>query len=266
MTVRKDDSGRRWVELEYVVPGTPEQVWDAVATGPGMAAWWTEATVDEFVGGTVTFHFGCMGSSSGPVTGWEPPQRFSYEEVGWSGDAPPVATEVTVTARSGDGCVVRIVHSLFTDRDDWDDELESFENGWPAFFAVLRLYLRHFAGLAAATGSAMVPFEGDPRAVWAGVCDSLNLTGAGAGDHRSAPEDAPSLSGELELVHQDRENRYVIITLDEPGVVMLGTHGSPDAGVVQVSVFGYGSDAAERVAAAQSAWAAWLPDRVQTLT
>lgn len=30
MPIRKDDSGRRWVEMEVLVPGTPEQVWDAI--------------------------------------------------------------------------------------------------------------------------------------------------------------------------------------------------------------------------------------------
>ena len=35
MPVRKDDSGRRWVEMEFLVPGTPAQVWHAIATGPG---------------------------------------------------------------------------------------------------------------------------------------------------------------------------------------------------------------------------------------
>lgn len=25
-----------------------------------------------------------------------------------------------------------MVHSLFTEKDDWDDELESFDGGWPA--------------------------------------------------------------------------------------------------------------------------------------
>ncbi len=37
MPVKKDDSGRRWVEMEFLVPGTPEQVWHAIATGPGMS-------------------------------------------------------------------------------------------------------------------------------------------------------------------------------------------------------------------------------------
>lgn len=266
MPVRKDDSGKRWIEMEFVVPGTPEQVWDAIATGPGMRAWFTEATVDEYVGGTVTFHFGSQGTSSGPVTGWEPPNRFAYEEVGWSGDAPPVATEVTVTSRTGDRCVVRMVHSLFTDRDDWDDELESFEGGWPLFFAVLRLYLGHFAGLPAATGLAMVPFEGDAAAVWAGVCDALDLTGAGVGDHRSAPGGAPPLSGEIELIHQDRDNRYVMLRTDSPGVAVIGTHLLPGAGVVNVSLYRYGADAADAAAADEYIWAEWLSNRVQALT
>jgi hypothetical protein len=34
MPVKKDNSGRRWVEMEFLVPGTPEQVWHAIATGP----------------------------------------------------------------------------------------------------------------------------------------------------------------------------------------------------------------------------------------
>ena len=38
MPVRSDDSGRRWVEMELLVPGTPEQVWEAIATGPGVYA------------------------------------------------------------------------------------------------------------------------------------------------------------------------------------------------------------------------------------
>ena len=55
MPVKKDDSGRRWVEMEFLVPGTPEQVWQAIATGPGMSAWFTPTIVDERVGGAITF-------------------------------------------------------------------------------------------------------------------------------------------------------------------------------------------------------------------
>ena len=32
MPLKKDDSGRRWVEMEFLVPGMPEQVWQAIVT------------------------------------------------------------------------------------------------------------------------------------------------------------------------------------------------------------------------------------------
>ena len=50
MPIKKDGSGKRWVEMEFLAPGTPEEVWQAMATGPGNAAWFTRATVDERVG------------------------------------------------------------------------------------------------------------------------------------------------------------------------------------------------------------------------
>jgi hypothetical protein len=39
MSVKKEASGRRSVELEIEVPGTPEEVWQAIATAPGISSW-----------------------------------------------------------------------------------------------------------------------------------------------------------------------------------------------------------------------------------
>ena len=39
MTVKKDASGHRSVQAEVEVPGTPEAVWRAIATGPDISAW-----------------------------------------------------------------------------------------------------------------------------------------------------------------------------------------------------------------------------------
>ncbi len=75
MSVRKDPSGRRWVEVEIEVPGTLEQVWEAIASGPGVSAWFvpTEVRAD----GTVVCHFGPGMDQIGKPTLWEPPRRFA---------------------------------------------------------------------------------------------------------------------------------------------------------------------------------------------
>jgi uncharacterized protein YndB with AHSA1/START domain len=264
MPLRKDDSGRRWVEMEFVVPGTPEQVWHAIATGPGMSAWFTPTKVDEHVGGAISFNFGEANCgedvSSGNVTAWEPPTRFAYEEYGWSGEAPPVATEVTVTSRSGDQCVVRMVHSLFTDKDDWDDELESFETGWPGFFEVLRVYLRHFPGARAATVHAMTSQPGGDAEVWSRLTSALNLAGANVGEYRQTPTNAPPLAGTVERVHQDGNSRELMLRLDEPGagVAVIGSCQVGDESRGMASVFLYGDDAADTAAREQTKWSDWL--------
>ncbi|MGV0743698.1 SRPBCC family protein [Mycolicibacterium sp. XJ870] len=270
MPLRKDDSGRRWVEMEFLVPGTPEQVWQAIATGPGMSAWFTPTTVDERVGGAITFDFGeenCGDpSSSGIVTGWEPPVRFSYEEPGWNGDAPPVATEVVVRSSSGDSCVVRLVHSLFTEKDDWDDELESFEGGWPGFFEVLRVYLRHYAGQPAAAVHATTGRPGPMPALWSRLTTALNLAGANIGDRVETSGNAPRLAGVVERFKLDAQTCELMIRLDEPchGVAVFGSYPVGDETRVVVTLYLYGAQAASTAAAEQPRWKAWLQDRLES--
>ncbi|CAH2400009.1 hypothetical protein [Mesorhizobium ventifaucium] len=46
MPIKKGETGKRWVEMEFITPGTPEQVWRAIATGPGNTAWFTKTTID----------------------------------------------------------------------------------------------------------------------------------------------------------------------------------------------------------------------------
>jgi hypothetical protein len=42
-----------------------------------------------------------------------------------------MATEWFVEALDGGTCIVRVVHSLFADTDDWNNQLTSTESGWP---------------------------------------------------------------------------------------------------------------------------------------
>ena len=47
MSVKKEASGRRSVQVETEVPGTPEEVWQAIATGPGISSWFVPTAFEE---------------------------------------------------------------------------------------------------------------------------------------------------------------------------------------------------------------------------
>ena len=148
MSVKVDKSGRRYIEVEVEVPGTPEEVWQAIATGGGVSSWFVPSEIDQREGGIVTSQFGPGMEGRAVITDWEPPRKFAAESHGLGEKAPAMATEWHVEARSGGVCVVRVVHSLFTESDEWDNQLESIESGWPIFFKILRMYFSNFRGQA----------------------------------------------------------------------------------------------------------------------
>jgi uncharacterized protein YndB with AHSA1/START domain len=262
MPVKKDASGKRWVEMEVLVPGSPEDVWRALATGPGYAAWFIKARIEERVGGDLAFDFGSGVKTTGQVTFWEPPRAFGYVERDWAEGAPPVATEITITARSGGQCVVRMVHSLFASSDDWDDQLEGFESGWPGFFEVLRIYLAHFAGQEAAlAGATVAGVQEEPLAVWMRLTEGLGLAGANAGERRTTPR-PQSLTGVVESIVQNTKTRYIMLRLEAPapGVALVGTHAMSAGVHVSASLYFYGAEAAKQAAASEPLWRSWFAE------
>src|SRR5689334_15754556 len=201
MSVKKEPSGRRSIQVETIVPGTPEEVWQAIATGPGVSSWFVPTESDGRVGGTVTSHFGPGMDSVAAITAWEPNHRFAAESDGLGPGAPPFATEWVVEAQSGGTCLVRVVHSLFASTDDWDGQLESIESGWPAFFRILRLYLTDFRGLPCSMFQLMgAARESDKQAAWVGFLASLGLAGLNQGQAWKTPSGAPPLSGSIDQV------------------------------------------------------------------
>lgn len=260
MAIKKDGTGKRWVEMELVLSGTPEQIWQAMATGPGYAAWFTEATIEERAGGSLQFHFGPAGSTTGEVTAWQPPNYFAYVEREWNGNAPPVATEITITARSGGKCLVRMVHSLFSSSDDWDDQIEGFQNGWPGFFEVLRLYLKYFAGRKATAFMALSSTTGDHLEMWKRLLERLDLAGANVGEQRVTPAEPEPLSGVVERVEQGEKIRMILMRLDRPnpGVAMISTYDTGGRVNVGVTLYFYGDDVKGVGAESERKWRAWV--------
>jgi len=261
MSVKTGESGCRSVEVAVEVPGTPEQVWQAIATGPGITCWFVPTEVEEREGGAITFHFGAGVDAPGTVTAWEPPSRFAYEERDWSPNAPPLATELFVEARSGGICVVRMVHSLFASSDEWDDQLEGFEAGWGPYFHVLRLYSTHFPGQRCSGLRLMGEAPGSEPEAWNALAPALGLTGAAKGERRSTPASGvPPLAGVVERTGEGKHVHELILRLDEPapGVAVIGAYTWGGKVHPVISLYLYGDRAEAVFASDEPLWQEWM--------
>ncbi len=260
MSVKKEASGRRSTQVEVEVPGTPEEVWQAIATARGISSWFVPATFEEQDGKpvAVTLEFGPGQESRSVVTAWDPPRTFAREGSGWVPGSPPIATEFSVEARSGGICVVRVVQSLFSSSDDWDGQLTGAEEGWPGIFRILRLYLAHFRGQHAAIMQFMAPVAGTAAEAWATLTSVLKLKGVDAGQRWRAGAGGPALAGVVEYAS---ETPYgVLLRLDEPGpgTAALGTIEFGDTVMATLTFYFYGDHADATVARETPVWEAWL--------
>lgn len=256
MSIQKDPSGRRSVTVEVEVPGTPEQVWAAIATGPGISAWFVPTTGSEGVGGKLTFSFGPGFDTNARITEWQPPHRFVAIGDAQGPGQPELAAEWIVEARAGGTCVVRVVNSYFTDRDDWDGQLEGMESGWPAFFEVLRLYLSEFRGRPAASVQAMAMSQAPLAELWPKLLRDLDLEGHALGTPWQSQQGPQQLAGR---VTRSRDG-MLVAQLQEPtaGAMCLSACEHGGAVVLGVNFYLYGGPAA---ANATEAWQAWLAAR-----
>src|SRR5438094_8032852 len=100
MSVKKESSGRRSVQVEVEVPGTPEEVWQAIATGPGISSWFVPTEFEEKDGKPVAvkMDFGPGMESRAAVTVWDPPRMVCAQGEGW-GRTPPLGRQGTAGQR-----------------------------------------------------------------------------------------------------------------------------------------------------------------------
>ncbi|MFY9341672.1 MAG: SRPBCC domain-containing protein [Planctomycetota bacterium] len=263
MSIQRDPDGRRSVRVEVEVPGTPEQVWQAIATGPGISAWFVPTTVDGKNGGEMVCDFGGGMTSSAKITAWQPPVRFAATSPGWSPEMPPMATEWTVEAKRGGTCIVRVVHSLFASTNDWDGQLEGTEQGWPSFFRVLRRYLQHFAGQPGALAQAVAMTTGPAGQAWSTLAKALQRTEPRPGQQLSVAL-APGvvLAGRIERIDDVGHGHTMEVLLETPapGTLLVGAH---DCGgtMVSMSAYLYGPRAEPAAASAKPHLQTWLAAR-----
>jgi uncharacterized protein YndB with AHSA1/START domain len=260
MPVKKEESGRRSVTASAEVPGSPEQVWEAIASGPGITAWFVPTEVDGRAGGAVISNFGPGMESNGKITAWDPPRRFVAETEGELGEGGgPVATEWTVEAQAGGSCVVRVVHSWFASSDDWDGQFEGHAHGWVSFFRILRLYLAHFRGRRCVPMQVAASTDAPIADAWRSVIGGLGLASATLGQSVTTASGAPRLAGVVENVGPESFPE-LLVRAHEPCAGLISVFAMPMGGRTMVLARGYlyGDDAASVAPREQSAWKQWL--------
>lgn len=263
MSVKKEASGRRSVQVEVEVPGTPEEVWQAIATGPGISSWFVPAEFEVRDGKPVAvkMDFGPGMESHAAVTAWEPPLKWTAQADGWVPGMPPIANEWSVEARGGGICIVRIVTSLFASTDDWDSQLEGTESGWPGFFRTLRIYLTHFRGERSTVMKWMTSVAGTEAEAWEALTAALGLKGVSVGQRWTSPAGVPACSGVVEYYTESPNDALLRVDKPGPGVAALGTFSMGGPTMVALNFYLYGDQSAKTAARETPLWDAWFQER-----
>lgn len=263
MSVKQEANGRRSVQVEFEVVGTPEEVWAAIATGPGISSWFVPAEIEKRDGKPVAikYKFGPGMEPRAELTAWDPPRMYAGQGEVYGG-SPPIATEWSVEARAGGVCLIRMVHSLFASTDEWDNQLEGAEMGWSGFLSILRLYLKHFRGQRAAIMQVTAPVASTEAETWDTLTTALGVKGISVGQRWTTPAGVSPLSGVVEVVTENPYDALLRLDSPGPGIAAIGATTYPGGqGMVAMNIYMYGDQAAELVARETPAWEAFFQER-----
>jgi uncharacterized protein YndB with AHSA1/START domain len=256
MAVKKEPNGRRSIQVEVEVPGTPEEVWRAIGTGAGISSWFVPSKMEERLGGELVCSFAPGMDSRAKITAWQPPHHMAAESRDHGPNTPTMATEWYVEAKSGGTCIVRVVHSLFAETDDWDNQLTGLESGWPAFFTILKIVLTDYRDMPVHAIHESSFTSGSGEAAWSTVAAALGLKGAIVGEDRSGTAGVPPVSGRVAYV----KHNEIIVHLEQPAPGVGMFYAMPCGGPVWAGVnfYLFGKGAAEAVERDRPLWRAWM--------
>ncbi|MEU8262007.1 SRPBCC domain-containing protein [Micromonospora sp. NPDC048999] len=231
---------------------TPEQVWAAIATGPGIDSWFMgRSEVEPREGGRSSLTMGGH-TEQATVTAWEPGKRLALRsEPGPEGAF--TAIEYLIEGREQGATTLRLVQSGILG-DNWETEYEAMQAGWDMYLGTLAAYLVHFPGRAGAPVAAFRPGAGTPEQVWAAVADALGITGPVTVGQRArlTVDGLPPIDGVVDLAGlptylgvrtDDALYRFLHSGTERGNVLVLGHH-----------VFAPGQDPTR----AEQAWQHWV--------
>jgi hypothetical protein len=226
------------IRREVDLPASPEEVWDAVATDAGNAAWLFPAETDP-----------------DSVTASERPYRFAVREEGEGGWFNML--EFVIEGREGGTTVLRYVHSGVFDEENWDDQYDAVNQHTDFYLHTLGQYLRHFGGRTATyVGEASGGIEGPPASNSPDAFDRLKhalgiSAGVGEGDRVQVDLDG---AGRLEGVVDYLRPNFVGIRTADGLYRFFGRNAFGGPVAMAAHLF---SDDADREQTAGT-WRAWL--------
>jgi uncharacterized protein YndB with AHSA1/START domain len=233
---------RREVEL----PATPEDVWEAVATAAGTAAWlFPQGEIEPRVGGKT--------SDGSTVEAWDPPNRFAVRYEGEDGYVN--ALEFVIEGRGGGTTVLRYMHSGVLTQD-WDNQYDAASAHTDFYLHTLGQYLEHFNGRAVtyigeSPGGVNGPASAAAPGSFGTLLRALGLDGAAVGDEVALDLDGV---GPLRGVVDYLRPQFAGIRTDDGLYRFFGrdAFGAPVG--LQIHLFVDGADRD----AIQATWQAWL--------
>ena len=189
------------LQKDIELAATPEQVWEAIATGPGIDSWFMgRSEVEPREGGLTRFALAGHVEEA-TVTAWEPGKRFA-QRTEPAPDGTFMAFEYLIEGRDQGSTTLRLVQSGVLG-DNWETEYEAMRTGWDMYRETLAAYRTHCPGQTAAPVSAFRPGTGDPGPVWPAVAAALGVSGpltVGA-PARLVIDGLPPVDGVVDLVN-----------------------------------------------------------------
>ena len=161
------------IAKDLEVEASPQQVWEAITTGPGQDSWFMgRSEIEPREGGAARWSIGDFTMES-TVTAWDPPTHFVFR----MDEAPDGAYhqfDYRIEPRDGVRAGIRYVHSGMLS-GDWEAEYEAMSEGDPAYLHKLVEYLTYFPGRFATGVDAQGPQVADRERVMAAYRRGLGL-------------------------------------------------------------------------------------------
>lgn len=159
---------------EIILAATPEQVWDAIATGPGLDSWFMgHSEIEPGKGGTNRLEMPGYTQES-TITAWEPGRHLAFR--GDDPDGTFAAFEFLIEGRDGGSSVLRCVHNFSLGDDDWEAQYDGMKEGDVVHMRKLVAYLANFPGRTSRFDLFLFgPPVADDAKVWSTFAAALSV-------------------------------------------------------------------------------------------